>query len=508
MRLKELKIHHLLTIVWVWTCSCLCIACGDLFTGEDLAPEEILPNPEDPSDPTWGEDKDELAPVMVTYSDPSYTVLTRGLGPFISTDENDPNAVNPQLGQRNWKEAIFHFFAFHTSNEANFTIQLKDDQEKLNTLVDGSVDYPHNGLSLGYDPTPHGKRAHLSAEKGGAFINWEETDEGMYYGTLDQTRTFKFYSYHIGQKDPAKPALTTNFARTPDEISFDIDIDGTQDVLYSQSDVNLQEVIDKVNNNYPIDENNMFPDEIAEAEKKREELHASLFSTFSAHRNVHPLMKYEHKLAYMNFKIFPGGNYRDMDENRDSIYVQAVRVRSRHKGHFTIASKDPNKNGELTWSSDINAGSDSDMPDYYNMVLTDSIRNSTGNQMELQKDSFIVELKPEYFNPDGTQKVPIYERDSVSLGESGILFVPCETLPLMITLRRCFRDGSEQTYNVKYDIKLSDGKHFEAGYNYNVRIAIFGLYEIEVEAEIGQWKPGGDINVEPDDWWTNSDNET
>lgn len=503
MRYRRFKIHHLLAIAWVWTCGFLCVACGELFTGEDLAPEEVLPNPEDPSDPTWGEDKDDLAPVMVTYSDPTYTVLTRGLGAFISTDETNPDAENPTLGKRNWENALLHFFAFHTGEDADYSIQLKDDKEKVNTLVDGSVDFPFERLSLGYDPTPHGKRAHLSAEEGGAFINWEETAEGLYYGTLDQTKPFKFYSYHIGQKDPDKAALATNFSRTNDDISFDINIDGTQDVLYSQSDVNLQEVIEKVNNSYPIDEDNMFPDEIAEAQQKREELHASLFSTFSAHRNVHPLMKYEHKLAYMNFKIFPGGNYRDMIENRDSIYVQAVRVRSRHKGHFTIVNKDLNKNGELTWSQDIDGGTNPEMPNYYNMVLTDTLRNESGNQMELMKDSFIVELKDEYFNADGTQKVPIYERDSVRLGESGILFAPCETLPLMMTLRRCFRDGTEQTYNVKYDIKLSDGKRFEAGYYYNVRIAIFGLYEIEVEAEVGPWQSGGNVDIEPDDWWGN-----
>ena len=60
MRYKRLNTQYLFAIAWIWTCGILCVSCGELFTGLDLAPEDVLPNPEDPSDPTWGEDKDDL----------------------------------------------------------------------------------------------------------------------------------------------------------------------------------------------------------------------------------------------------------------------------------------------------------------------------------------------------------------------------------------------------------------------------------------------------------------
>jgi len=521
------------------------MACGDLYTGEDLPPlnpDEVV-DPDDPTNPDWGQDHEDLVPVQVTYTDPSYTVLSRGLGPFWDTsDETHPWA------QRNWEEAITHIYAFSTDPTADYSITRKQDTDRLNTLVDGSVDlYYWDGIvenignstqkrePLGYDPNVgHGKRAYFTNKDGGTFFQWDEGTEDLYYSTLQQLTPFKFHAYHIGTKRTDLAPLVSNFNRTADEVAFDLELDGTQDVIYGESNTEMGEIEKKVEANYPIT-SDMDPDEVAEAEANRKKLRESLFSTYSAHRNVHPFIQFHHKLCYLKFEIYPGGNLTDYIENKDSIYVEAIRVRSQNKGRFTIASKEAGKSGTLAWTGVTNSipgstdpvSNDPTQGSYYNLLLTESglgLTDANGvpytQNIPLREQTYINELELGYFfeldengnvkkdaNGNNIRKtVSTYDRKGMKLGDSGILCAPANSLPIYITLRQCFSPESgkkEQTYHVKYDIKLSDGKRFEAGYFYTIRIAIFGLYDIQIEADVDGWSNGGNVNLEPDNDWGN-----
>ena len=43
---------------------------------------------------------------------------------------------------------------------------------------------------------------------------------------------------------------------------------------------------------------------------------------------------------------------------------------------------------------------------------------------------------------------------------------------------------------------------FAASTSYNVTIAVYGITKIELTAELGEWINGGDININPDDTFT------
>lgn len=69
----------------------------------------------------------------------------------------------------------------------------------------------------------------------------------------------------------------------------------------------------------------------------------------------------------------------------------------------------------------------------------------------------------------------------------------------------------QQTETYKLTLKASDVTKdgaatgittFAASTSYNVTIAVYGIKKIELKAELGEWIDGGDININPDDTFT------
>ena len=63
----------------------------------------------------------------------------------------------------------------------------------------------------------------------------------------------------------------------------------------------------------------------------------------------------------------------------------------------------------------------------------------------------------------------------------------------------------QQTETYKLTLKASDAAGittFAASTSYNVTIAVYGIKKIELKAELGEWIDGGDININPDDTFT------
>ena len=74
MRKDRKTYYHL----WLLLPALLCFwACGNLYTGE----ESPLTPPDDPDNPQWPTEE-EVVPVMIAFTDPSYSILTRGQGAF------------------------------------------------------------------------------------------------------------------------------------------------------------------------------------------------------------------------------------------------------------------------------------------------------------------------------------------------------------------------------------------------------------------------------------------
>ena len=70
---------------------------------------------------------------------------------------------------------------------------------------------------------------------------------------------------------------------------------------------------------------------------------------------------------------------------------------------------------------------------------------------------------------------------------------------------------AQQTATYELTLKASDVTKngtdagittFAASTSYNVTIAVYGIKKIELTAELGEWINGGDININPDDTFT------
>lgn len=404
---------------------CFC-GCGNLYTGEEMP----INTPEDPDTPQWPET--EEVPIMIAFTDPSYSVLTRGQGPF---------EAGTELGKRNWTNARFYVYAFRSDNPEGMTFATTRQEDSEICLVDGST-----------QSTPdlnHGCMAKLTEYEGGSFFTWTDETEQLYYSSLAQINPFNFFAYHIDD------AVVSNFTRGTDDVRFDLEIDGTQDVLGAVA-YPTQEQLNNIEN---------LSDETEKANVRK-----YLYSTYTAHRNFHPVLQMKHYLARMKFQAFPGNT-------EESIYIQSVKVNSLYNGTFVVAAKDTTQVG-------LQFPEDRGRKDF---VLCDT----TG--LPLPTDSFLIATTPEDLAYDY-----VYDRHAVNLGESGMLVVPDDSYRLTLELKQHFNDGRpDATYTTEYDIAVAGG--FKAGTQYTIRIAVYGLEEIQVEVVISPWNDGGFVDVEPDE---------
>ena len=184
---------------------CLC-GCGNLYTGEEMP----ITGPDDPDTPQWP--ATEEVPIMIAFTDPSYSILTRGQGPF---------EADTELGKRNWTNARFHVYAFRSDNPEGMTFATTRQEDSEICLVDGSTQST---------PDPeHGREAKLTEYEGGAFFTWTDETEQLYYSSLAQINPFNFFAYHIDD------AAVSNFTRGTDDIRFDLEIQDATEIA-SESD--------------------------------------------------------------------------------------------------------------------------------------------------------------------------------------------------------------------------------------------------------------------------------
>lgn len=408
--------------------------CGNLYTGDEVPSLPDTPdNPDGPEHPLEYEE----VPVMLTFTDPSYTVFTRGQGSF-----DDKSTV---LGNRNWSNARFYVYAFRSDNPTGMTFATTRKDDKEICLIDGST-----------QSTPdmqHGRLARLNENDGGAFFSWIDDSEPLYYSSLGQINPFNFFAYYIDD------AIAGNFQRTAEDIRFDVEIDGTQDLLGSVASPTAEQL---ANIEALTDEN------------ERNNVKKYLYSTYTAHRNFHPVLAMKHYMSRLKFQMFPGG------KENDSIYVQSVKIESLTKGTFTVAAKD-------TATIGVHFPNDGAKKD---LILCDT----TG--LPLQRDSFLVQMT----EADKLES-SVYNRHHVKLGEDALLVVPAESYKLTIELMQCYADGRRnETYIAEYKALTVPGG-FKPGTQYTIRIAVFGLEEIEVNVVVTPWADGGNVDLDPDDFF-------
>lgn len=291
-----------------------------------------------------------------------------------------------------------------------------------------------------------------------------------YYPT---SGSFDFVAYRIDDATgtPAVPTAVGSDPANPDSIVIGVKIDGTQDIMSAVA--------------VPSDEElallSSYPDRY--------------YSSYSAHRGVNPNLLFRHLLTRLNFQII-GGNEASCVKAGEAagqetcVRVTKIEVLSKSAGSLTIAKAggDMTSAGSLQFDSEVDtlvlmqrpegASDNVDLePMDVVMPTWNSISNS-GNEVQAG-DAMLVA-------PDRSYEVKITLRQRVQTGVDG------SDRPVM----------EDKELIVKDVISLpssSSAAGFLAGNSYNVKIVVYGLEKVNVNATLTPWTEGEDIYLDPID---------
>lgn len=212
------------------------------------------------------------------------------------------------------------------------------------------------------------------------------------------------------------------------------------------------------------------------------------YSSYAARRGVQPSMMFEHLLTRLVFNIKGMGTAKP-----ENVYVQSISVKSKNAGKLVFVYAD-NKNKGIQWTT------------------ADAARVSLSLQERAQDGITMQPLSDKKYYASATDVSAPTTVGEALLVEPGVASYEIE----VAVKQEEDKDGNiipvdKQTETYKLVLKASDVKKdgvpagltsFAASNSYNVTIAVYGVEKIELKAELGEWLEGGDIDLNPDDTFT------
>jgi len=459
-------------------------ACSESYPGMYYETENPLINGETP-------DSSTLVPLYVYVNKQSFFSVSsvrnsgmRGIGafnPITATKDKDGNPI--QLTHKDsvlYYNTVFHIFSFRDgkysstgasysgeiANEPNMTWTLMassggtKDESKMNCLVDG---YDYNA----------GMPTYLD-EKTGLF----PTDKTpLYYGSY-QDVGYNFFAYNIDD------ISTASCHRDRDSIYYDLEIDGTQDVMCGFAPRLTEEVL---NERYS---------ELTMTDSERQRvLNIGNYSTYAAHRNIDPYVDVYHEMSRLLFRAYPG------DTTANYVTVDSIYVTCPASGKLVVAHKDPTRVGFYVNPDREKRLYLHENPELEEVTLEDGTIEERLKPCELIDSGYYhVEWKKGYAN------TTLNQREYVDIGGSIILPSRQEYVITIVATQN--REGEIKrivsTYRVaapeKEENRDADGNYvFKTGRYYTINLVVYGLQPIKVFANIEGWQEGETIIVDPDD---------
>ena len=404
---------------------------------------------------------ESLIPIMTTMNSPLYENHTRGTGIF-----------------NNEKDKDFYIYAFYTPKGKDGVPQSIDysmnPQEEFHCLVD--------------DPTGHGLKARLSEIS--SALEWVK-DTMVYYNNTYPDYRYRFFAYHV---DDAVDMEKMQPNRHLDYVSYDIQIDGTQDLMCSCAQPTPEQLAKIKSLASPSNK-----DFINNLEKLT-------YSTQSAHRDLIPLFETKHQLAYIQFflkvdsivVIDPlGKEEKKIDPGVDSVFIENISIKNvPNTGEFIVAAEDTSRLG-VTFRPDKTT----------TLYMPVKVRtDDDGKEITVSRDEEGV-LRPgdkTGFNP------PLTPRDTLDPGmpiEVGMGFLLPEAERYYVLLKckqlKTDKNGDLKTlnYSQQFELVLPRDKNgnkckFLSGHKYAVTIIIYGIRDIRLQLEDLAWFDGGEIIID------------
>ena len=354
-------------------------------------------------------------PVVVGVGD-SGTSYTKGSG-----------AIDNEDG-RPWKDANVYVYAFRQDGDSFARLARASGND---CLIDASLD---SASERG------GRRAWYSGAD--EYLTWADSEADVYYPSGKET--YDFYAYYIDNLRIPDSSVT----RTADCIKFPVTIDGSTDIMTGRAKFS----------------DTMFDGtQFSEIEKGMIRKYA--FSSYTARRNINPILEFSHHLARLRFEMYPAS------DKANTVIVNSITVKSRTSGVFTAVSRDSDAVG-VDFSSDRNP-----------KAL--SLAEADGSAL----------LQNRYHTDyAGDFSEALYERPHVQVGGT-LLVAPDSGYEVEITML----EAKGRDYRTSTSFKLSVAGGFAAGRQYAVRLAIYGMMDVRPAVKLEPWGTGGGVRLDEED---------
>ena len=456
-----MKQKHIVRLLMASLSASFMMACSESYPGityDETQGKEAIENKD-----SWT----EKTPIKVFVNEQDIFIVrassTRGTGAFESADTANVNRLNhstfyalafrdgryTQSGIDDLKNPTD--FRWWSHKDSNGPRSFSDYMVNNNCLLDGP-DYNY-GLPMYLIPEGAGM-LHTARDV------TEEVDE-YYYSPVNQQVPYNFFAYYLDDNQPTK------VNRTEESFSYDIEIDGSQDLMCGAA----PNLIDEIRNGNLGNKWNFLS-----ADEKRTIENIGGYCTFTANRGIHPEVKMKHLLTRMTFELYPA------DESASDITITEVKVESRCKGTMTVAARTIDEIGVV----------------FSNERKQLPLRDPSDGQSPCPP------LTPQSVEYEESMKgYEWYDRPKKDIGSS-LMVAPDSIYNLYLTgiqkKRSSLTDPDKYepvTFTARYTLtppktdlsKKDDGYWFAPGVNYPVKIAVYGLQQIKVYASVEGWIP-------------------
>lgn len=284
---------------------------------------------DDPDEVTSDFTSSDSIPIMLTVRTPELSFMTRGTG---AIDE----------GNSEWKKknTTFYVYGFQAPNSKySGNIDFKQEaivgeqnEDSRYCLVDGSLDSDgrrSNGVLHGREVVFGTTGNSLKTDES---VVWKHKNRPVYYNQKHQDYKYNFFMYHIDD------AVVSNMQRTSDKVSFDVEIDGTQDLISAIAAPNPSgdyKQLDQQEDRYLVEDID-------------DGTYNYVYSTLLGHRGVHPNFKVQHEMVRFSFELIKG------DKASEDVVIEDILAYAPSKGRFTVASQNLDEVG-IVWENDERA---------------------------------------------------------------------------------------------------------------------------------------------------------
>lgn len=312
------------------------------------------------------------------------------------------------------------------------------------------------------------------AKKISLFTPDGSTDGAVYYYPMQGGQNYTFYGYYPYQEEA--PTVEANTAKVT------IETDGSQDIIWSkaaapQIEANILWTIDNAGN--AIKETSVLDGYNARYIRKIK-FHNELISEQSQAVNGQqtgdavayvPFLKFEHKLTQLKFFVVAAKDQSQEDiTNTKLLRVKDIKLKEIEK----TAELDITQ-GTINWS--------------YEGEIAMHISGGWTNQGQVVEGT----------EPDNYEFIP---QDPANPEAAGLAMVKAgeTSYTLELTIDAPETDGAvgtPQTQTVTLNIAQAENAAFEAGKYYNVKISLYAMQQVEVDATLAEWQSGGDDIIAP-----------